>query len=56
MATFEEYVKDKFRHEVYNVLADLSNKYADVPVELQKQAMEEAMEWFMIKFYEEDQE
>lgn len=54
--TFEEWVKDKFRHEVYNVLADLSNEYAGVPVELQKQAIEEAVEFFMIKFYEEDQE
>lgn len=48
--TFEEWAKDLFKHRVYNMLKDLSNEYAGIPEEIQKKAIEEAVE-----FYEKDQ-
>ena len=52
--TFEEWVKDHFKDEVYNALTDLSNEYAGVPVEFQKKAIEEAVKQFITDFYKED--
>jgi len=50
--TFEEWAKNLFKQNVYNMLKDLSNEYAGIPEELQKKAIEEAV----IEFYKEDQE
>lgn len=53
--TFEEWAKDLFKHRIYNALKDLSNEYAGIPEEIQKKAIEEAVEFFIIEFYEEGQ-
>lgn len=52
MNTFEEYIKEQFKSEVYKALENVAFNYPDVSSELHKEAMEEAVEWFMTHFYE----
>lgn len=49
---FEEYIKEQFKSEVYKALENVAFNYPDVSSELHKEAMEEAVEWFMTHFYE----
>ena len=51
---FEEFVKDEMKSKVYNAISDVAYEFADVPEELHKKAMEQAIEWFIIKFYENE--
>jgi hypothetical protein len=47
-------IKSEMKHEVYNALSYVMYNYADcTDCEFLKQAMEEAFEWFMIKFFED---
>ncbi len=52
MNTFEEYIKEQFKSEVYKALENVAFNYPDVSSELHKEAMEEAVEWFMTHFYD----
>lgn len=50
---YEEWVKNQFKSKVYEALADIAFDYRDVSDKLHKEAMKEAIEWFMTKFYNE---
>lgn len=51
MKTFEESIKEQFKSKVYNALEDVAMDYPDISDDLHKEAMEEAIEWFMTHFY-----
>lgn len=51
--TLEEAIKDRIKSEVWNALESIAMKHSD---ELHKEAMEEAVEWFIIKFYDDIKE
>lgn len=54
MSNLEEMIKDEMKFEVYNALSDVMYNHADcTDCEFLKQSMEEAFEWFMIKFFED---
>ena len=53
MSTFEEHIKEELKSKVYNALSEVAYEFADINDELHKKAMEEAIEFFMIQFYEE---
>ena len=52
--SFKEFVKDGFKSRVWDALEEIAIEYADVPEELHKEAMEQAVEWFMIQFYDKE--
>lgn len=55
MATnYEEYLKEQFRHKVWNALEDVATEFPEIDDELHRKNMEEAIEWFMIHFYNLD--
>lgn len=49
--TFEESIKEQFKSKVWNALEDIAIDYPDISEELHKEAMENAIEWFMVHFY-----
>lgn len=54
MSNLEEMIKSEMKHEVYNALSDVMYNHADcTDCEFLKRTMEEAVEWFMIKFFED---
>ena len=50
--SFEEFVKDEIKTKVYHALEEIAYEYADLSEELHQEAMEQAVEWFILKFYE----
>lgn len=48
---YEEWIKNQFKSKVYEALSDIAFDYSDIPDELHEEAMKEAVEWFMTKFY-----
>lgn len=49
--SFEEYVKDEIKSKVYNALEDVASEFPELSDEFHKKCMEEAIEWFMIHYY-----
>lgn len=49
--TFEESIKEQFKSKVYEALEDVAMDYPDISDELHKEAMTQAVEWFIIHFY-----
>lgn len=47
--TFNEYQKSEVRRAVYNALAEISRE-----LDASKEDMDQAIEWFQIKFYEDE--
>lgn len=52
--TFEQYVKDEFKTKVWNALEDVAFEFPEINDKLHKECMEQAIEYFMKKFYNED--
>ena len=48
---YNEYKKNEIRREVYNALAQISFEF-----DVSEEEMNQAIEWFQIKFYEDEGE
>lgn len=54
--SYEEYLKEQFRLKVWNALSEVGSEFPEINDELHRKNMEEAIEWFMIHFYNLDAE
>ena len=51
MNTYEEFLANELRSKVYNALAEIASEYPDVDEQTFMYAMDEAIEWFQVHFY-----
>jgi len=56
MSNYKEYLKDQFKTKVWNALEDVATEFCEVDDKTHKECMEEAIEYFMIHFYNENEE
>lgn len=47
-----DYLKEDLRSDVYNALSDVVFKYHNKGVNLTEDEMDEAIEWFQLRFWE----
>ena len=52
--SYKEYLRDKFKRKVWNALGDVATEFCEVDDETHEECMEEAIEYFMIHFYNLD--
>ena len=55
MANYKEWLQSEIRSKVYNALSDVAIDYADVDSEELKKQMDLAIEWFQIKYWENEE-
>ncbi len=56
MTDYEKYLKEQFRSKVWSALEDVAIEFPEIDDEIHRKNMEEAIEWFMIHFYNLDAE
>lgn len=56
MANYKEWLQSEIKSKVYNALSDVAFDYPDVDSEELKKQMDQAIEWFQIKFWEDEKE
>jgi hypothetical protein len=49
--SYKEYLQNEFKSKVWDALEDVAFEFCDISTELNKECMEQAIEWFMIHFY-----
>lgn len=56
MTNLEQKIKDEMKSKVYNALSDIMYDYADYnDIDFLENSMEEALEWFIIRFFEDNE-